>query len=90
MISCRSPRAVVSGVVKASAANVARCLVETILAMLSDATRLHKLRLKKRKCRDETQKPDAKRQVTTAGAIVMGIGLAECPIRSHNLLEYRD
>jgi len=38
------------------AANVTRCLVETILAMSSAATRLQKLRLKKRECRDEMQK----------------------------------
>jgi len=37
------------------AANVTRCLVETILAMSSDATRLQKLRLKIRECRDEMQ-----------------------------------
>ena len=44
------------------AANVTRCLVETILAM-SYATRLQNLMLKKRECRDETRKRGAKRQV---------------------------
>jgi len=45
MISCRSPQAVDSFGCSV-AANVTRCLVETILAMSSDATRLQKLRLK--------------------------------------------
>ena len=71
------------------AANVTRCLVETILAMSSDATRLQKLRLKKRECWDETQKRGAKRQVRQV-RLSMGSGLAERSIRAHNLLEYRD
>jgi len=70
------------------AANVTRCLVETILAMSSDATRLQKLRLKKRECRDETQKRDGCKYRRVRLSI--GCGLVERSIRAHNLLEYRD
>jgi len=48
-----------------------------------------KLRLKKRECRDETQKRGTKRQVRRV-RLSMGIGLAERSIRAHNLLEYMD
>jgi len=58
------------------------------MAML-DATRLQKLRLKKRERRDETQKRGVKRQVRQV-RLSMGIGLAERSIQAHNLLEYMD
>ena len=59
-------------------------MVETILAMVSDATRLQKLRLKKREHNDETQKRGGKRQERWV-RLSMGIGLVECPIWAHNL-----
>jgi len=48
-----------------------------------------KLRLKKRECKDETQKRGTKWQIQRV-RLLMGIRLAERSIRAHNLLEYRD
>ena len=82
MISCRSPRAVVSGVV-----TVGECKRDALSGrdhlgdIMSYATRLKGLRLKKRECRDEVLKRWVQigglrigiRQRVQAGLIACGI-----------------